>query len=315
MYKRQETTNNVYSAWVEHKLGTGYHRLEDENSGIDDYRSMRGGRFNAYLEEGVRKGVAWQLQDGPDYHGTQPNEVTVRGEDVAGNSIGTVTTTSRNYDHFVKVVPLWQLELYCLEAGKAPDAYAKMLEAVRKDNTSRTNGQYQIEFMRTFCDSTQINFLPFFEKAGMLRPIDRFVEDYGRGWNIITEGMIKELKDYIEAKNYAPIPKELNYINVYNWETFRDKGVIDETIPVNTGCSRSGNFVTVDNEVWKNAVAFETYNSNDELVRISMYCLRNRGERYNTRYTQVLFPMTGTDRASYIMAVGYDGQRVKCYQR
>ena len=304
-----ETTNNVYSAWVEHKLGTGYHRLEDENSGIDDYRSMRGGRFNAYLEEGVRKGVAWQLQDGPDYHGTQPNEVTVRGEDVAGNSIGTVTTTSRNYDHFVKVVPLWQLELYCLEAGKAPDAYAKMLEAVRKDNTSRTNGQYQIEFMRTFCDSTQINFLPFFEKAGLLKPIRAYIEDYSPGWNIIDEAMINELKAYVEAKNYAKVPEALNYINAYNWQTFRDGGLIDETTAVNTGCSRAGTLVTVDNEAWKNAVGYETYDADGNLLRISMFGLGD--SQQSSRYTKVLFP-TGS---SYIMAVGHDGQRVKCYQR
>ena len=304
-----ETTNNVYSAWVEHKLGTGYHRLEDENSGIDDYRSMRGGRFNAYLEEGVRKGVAWQLQDGPDYHGTQPNEVTVRGEDAAGNSIGTVTTTSRNYDHFVKVVPLWQLELYCLEAGKAPDAYAKMLEAVRKDNTSRTNGQYQIEFMRTFCDSTQINFLPFFEKAGLLKPIRAYIEDYSPGWNIIDEAMINELKAYVEAKNYAKVPEALNYINAYNWQTFRDGGLIDETTEVNTGCSRAGTLVTVDNEAWKNAVGYETYDADGNLLRISMFGLGD--SQQSSRYTKVLFPAG----SSYIMAVGHDGQRVKCYQR
>lgn len=318
-----ETTNNVYSAWVNHKMSPynkdgAWHNLEDEETGIYDYSGMCGGRFNSYLNEGVRKGRPWQLQEGPDYFSDykDDNMVTVEREEADGTKTGEmVTVPSRNFDHFVKVVPFWQLELYCMEMGVDYHAFGKMIEAVRKDNTQRTNGQHQIQFMRTFCDSTKINFLPFFERAGMLKPIDRFVEDYNRGWNIITEDMIKELKDYIEAKNYAPIPKELNYINVYNWETFRDKGVIDETIPVNTGCSRNGNFVTVDNEVWKNAVAFETYNSNDELVRISMYCLRNRGERYNTRYTQVLFPLTGTDRASYIMAVGYDGQRVKCYQR
>ena len=49
---------------MEHKLkskkayGNGYHRLEDEVTGIDDYSGMRGGRFQVYLEEGVRKGIS-----------------------------------------------------------------------------------------------------------------------------------------------------------------------------------------------------------------------------------------------------------------
>lgn len=308
-----ETTNNVYSAWVEHTLGTGYHRLEDEHSGIDDYKGMRGGRFEAYLEEGVRKGVAWQLQDGPDYHGTTPSEITVTGQDANGNATGTVTTTSRNYDHFLKVVPLWQLELYCLQAGKAPDAYGKMLEAVRKDNTQRTNGQYQIEFMRTFCDSTQINFLPFFEKAGLLKPIHAYIEDYSPGWNIIDEAMIKELTDYVESKNYAKAPEALNYINAYNWQTFRDGGRIDETTAVGTGCTYSSSIVTVDNEAWKNAVGYETYDANGNLLRITMFGLGDNQQ--SSRYTKVLFPLSSSERSSYIMAVGPDGQRVKCYQR
>lgn len=307
-----ETTNNVYSAWVEHKLGSGYHRLEDENSGIDEYRGLRGGRFQTYLEEGVRKGVSWQLQDGPDYHGATPEQFTVTGQDYDGKPTGTVQITSRNYDHFVKVVPLWQLELYCLEAGKAPDAYGKVIEGIRtyKNESSMSNGQLQMKFMRSFCDSTQINFLPFFEKAGMLRPIDAYIEDYSKDWLKISEGMITELKEYIAAKGYPEAAGAINYINAYNWENFRDSTPLTTTPAVGSGCSvvAGGQRIQVDANVWTGAVGFETYDADGNLLRITMFGLG--AAQQSKRYTQVLWP----SGSAYIMAVGQDGTRVKCYE-
>ena len=76
--------------------------------------------------------------------------------------------------------------------------------------------------MKRFCDASKINFLPFFEKAGLLKPVKAFIEDYSRGWLIITQPMIDELKAYVASKNYAEVPA-LNYINAYNWRNFRDK--------------------------------------------------------------------------------------------
>ena len=311
-----ETTNNIYSAWVEHKLGAkdaygrGYHRLEDENSGIDDYSGLRGGRFQTYLEEGVRKGVSWQLQDGPDYHGSQPTQVSVQGQDADGHSTGTVTTTWRNYDHFVKVVPLWQLVLYTQEAGASPDAYGRVIQGIRQANDQgMTNGKWQVKFMKRFCDSTRINFLPFFEKAGMLKPINALIEDYSREWLVISQQQVDELKAYVAAQGYAEAPKALNYINAYNWQTFRDKGLIDTATPVGKGCTASGTRVKVDNEVWRNAVGYETYDASGNLLRITMFGLGDA--QMSSRYTYVLFPAG----AKYIMAVGYDGQKVKCYEK
>lgn len=312
-----ETTNNIYSSWVEHKLGakdaygTGYHRLEDENSGIDDYSGTRGGRFEVYLEEGVRKGVSWQLQDGADYHGTTPNTVTVTGEDENGKSTGSVTTTSRNYDHFVKVVPLYQLMLYTQEAGASPNAYGKVIEGMRKaSDTNMTNGKYQLKMMQRFCDSTQVNLLPFFEKAGMLRPIKAYIEDYSAQWLIITQSQIDELKQTIAAKNYPEAPAALNYINAYNWTVFRDKGTLPTNVEVGKGCTASSSTkVRVDNNVWTNAVGYETYDADGNLLRISMFGLGD--SQKSSRYTYVLFP----SGSKYIMAVGYDGSKVKIYEK
>ena len=210
----------------------------------------------------------------------------------------------------MKVVPLWQLTLYTQEAAQATNAYGKVIEGIRQANDANmTNGKYQLKFMKRFCDSTQMNFLPFFEKAGMLRPIKALIEDYSREWLIITQDQIDELKSYVASKNYAEVPAALNYINAYNWEVFRDKAALTTDATVGQGCSASGTRVKVDNNVWKNAVGYETYDADGNLLRISMFGLGD--SQMSSRYTYVLFP----SGAKYIMAVGYDGTKVKCYEK
>ncbi|MDO4930480.1 MAG: M60 family metallopeptidase [Bacteroidales bacterium] len=305
-----ETTNNVYSVWVQHKLGSGYHRLEDEVSGYDNYASLRGGRFEAYLEEGVRKGASWQLQPGPSNHGTS-SSVTVTAEDYTGKQTGSkVTTTLYDYDVFVKLVPLWQLVLYSYEANKAPDAYGKVLEGIRNyaNESNLSDGQLQIKFMRSFCDSTQIDFTDFFEKAGMLKPVSAYISDYTNGWLMISEDMVTELKEYIAEKNYPKADAAINYINAYNYETFRDNQPLTQAT-VGEGCTAlSSGRIQVDGDVWQNAVGYETYDAEGNLLYISMYGLG--ADQQSSRYTQVLWD----DSSAYIMAVGYDGTRYKCYE-
>ncbi len=306
-----ETTNNISASWAQHKVGDGMHRLEDEYSGIDSYSGWRGGRFEVYLEEGVRKGISWQLQDGPDNHGVTPDTKTVTDEDYDGKNVGTVTTTSRNYDHFVKLVPFYQLALYTFEAGKAPETYGYVFEDIRVNYASDanlSNGQLQIKAMKRFCDGAKLNLLPFFEKAGMFRPISAYIEDYAPGWLKINQEMLDELTAYVAEKGYPEAPAALNYINAYNCHVFRDEAKLEENT-VGAGCIKSSNYVTVQHSSWKNVVGFETYNRSGELLHISMYGLG--ASQKSGEYTRVLFPNT----ANYIMAVGYDGTKYKCYQR
>ena len=320
-----ETTNNIPASWAQfHFTGVRdasgrptYLRLEDETSGIDEYAGMRGGRMQTYFEEGVRKGVAWQLQDGPDYHGATPDTKTVAGLDATGKSIGQVTTTSRNYDHFVKLVPFWQLNLWGTIAGKCPDIIPMVIESIRTTpnygTIYNTNGKQQINWMKLACDSAKIDLLPFFEKAGMLRPIHAYIEDYGAGWNIINEKMIAELKNYVKEKGYPAFTEEINYINAHNYHIYRDSLKLEVPETLGKGCSASGNKITVQHNTIKNAVAFETYNVYGELLRITMYGL---GSNDNHSFTQVLYPKNNDLAASsaYIMAVGYDGTRMRIYE-
>ena len=314
-----ETTNNIFASWGQiHFTGNPHTlRLEDEVTGVGEYSNMRGGRMQTYFEEGLRKGVPWQLQDGPDYHGTVPEEKSVQGYDANGNYLGSVTTTSRNYDHFVKLTPFWQLNLWGTLAGKCPDIIPMVIESIRStrnyESYYNTNGKKQVNWMKLACDSAKIDLLPFFEKAGMLRPISSYIEDYNAGWNIISEKMIDELKAYVKEQGYPAFTEEINYINGHNYPIYRDCLKLDVPENMGDGCKVNGNKVTVQHSAIKNAVAFETYNNKGELLRITMYGL---GSDDNHSYTQVLYP-TNKDKSlnsAYIMGVGYDGTRIKIYE-
>ena len=315
-----ETTNNIYAAWAQLKFTGKRHslRLEDEYSGVNDYSGMRGGRFQTYFEEGLRKGVAWQLQDGPDYHGETPTAVTVTGQDADGKSTGSVNTTWRHYDHFVKLSPFWQLQLWGTLAEKCPDIIAMVIESIRSTpnygSTYNTNGKQQINWMKLACDSTKLNLLPFFEKAGMLRPINAYVDDYAKGWNIINTSMINKLKSHVEKQGYAEVTEEVNYITAHNYHIYRNNLKLEVPEELGKGCTYQNGKVTVSHKDVKNAVAFETYNQNGELVRITMYGL---GSNDAHDYTQVLYPGSSdeAEAAAYIVAVGYDGARQKIYEK
>ena len=316
-----ETSNNVYASWAQlHFSGNRQSlRLEDEWSGIDEYSGMRGGRMQTYFEEGLRKGVQWQLQDGPDYHGATPETKTVPNQDTNGNSTGTTTTTSRNYDHFVKLVPFWQLNLWGTLAGKCPDIIPMVIEGIRTTpnykSTYNTNGKQQINWMKLACDSAKINLLPFFEKAGMLKPINAYIEDYGAGWLKISQTMINNLKKHVSGKGYPDFTEEINYINAHNFHIYRDNLKLSVPSTIGDGCTMIGNNkVKVQHSIVKNAVAFETYNSKDSLIRITMYGL---GSDDSHSYTMVLYPASteGPDASAYIMAVGFDGTRTKIFSK
>ena len=315
-----ETTNNIYASWAQlHFTGKRYSlRLEDEVSGIDEYSGMRGGRMQTYFEEGIRKGNPWQLQDGPDYHGEVPTPVSVTGQDADGKNTGTIKTTWRHYDHFVKLVPFWQLNLWGTLAGKCPDIIPMVIEAIRSDENYgtkyNTNGKQQVNWMKIACDSAKIDLLPFFEKAGMLRPINAYVDDYTKGWNIINEQMINDLKAYVKEKGYPSFTEEINYINAHNFNIYRDELKLEVPATLGTGCTYSNGKVTVQHSEVKNAVAFETYNKAGELLRITMYGL---GSNDAHSYTQVLYPGNSEEElaSAYIMAVGYDGTRTKIYEK
>lgn len=183
-----EVTNNIYSAYVNYMLNPSSMRLEHERINGGD-GNMIGGRFNAYLNNGILKGENWLIQAGPDKRSGGDNRPMV-------------------HDHFVKLAPLWQLELYFKVAGKGnPDFYPDIFyKAIKMDTKGKKDGELQLAFMKNACDVSKQDLTDFFQKTGMLKPIDQELDDYTCARMTITESDCKNLIAYAESTRSRKAP-------------------------------------------------------------------------------------------------------------
>ncbi|MBR5036937.1 MAG: M60 family metallopeptidase [Prevotella sp.] len=266
-----EVTNNIMSAYVQHKLqANGYHRLENESNGF---------RYYDYFEYNIMKGGQFL----PHAHG----------------------------DVFCTLIPFWQLLIYTRMAGIQPDAYPELYETLRKQTalSSMNDGQHQVNFMKQWCHITKTNFLPFFKQVGMFKTVDESISDYSTRQLTITQAMLNSLENEINAANYPEPPAGFCYLDVNNYSVFRDKAALVENT-VGKGCSRSGSNVVIQHSQWKNVVGFETYKADGTLLHMTNYGHGDSAIKPNT--TSVVW--NTSESPAYIMAVGYDGTRVKCYE-
>ena len=266
-----EVTNNIMSAYVEHKLRTdGYHRLENESNGF---------RYYDFFEYNVMKG-------------------------------GQFVPHAHN-DVFCTLVPFWQLLIYTRIAGIQPDAYPELYETLRNQSalSSMSDGQHQVNFMKQWCHITKTNFLPYFKQVGMFKTVDESISDYSTRQLTITQAMLDNLEKEINAANYPEPPAAFCYIDVNNYPAFRDKAALVENT-VGKGCTVSGNTVRIQHNQWKNVVGFETYKADGTLLHMTNY--GHGDSAYKPTMTSVVW--NTSEKPAYIMAVGYDGTRVKCYE-
>lgn len=274
-----ECTNNIYSAWVQYCYTPDNLRLEKENSG-----GTIGGRFNAYLNNGLIKGQEWGIQGGPD------------------KDYGIGTNGYWAGDHFVKLAPLWQLQLYYHVAGEynswyKPFFWNEIFEKVRNtDETGLSNGQLQINFVKNTCDAVQENLTDFFRKMGMLKVVDKMFDDYTPARKTITQEMIDEAVTY--AQKY-PKPKTdyIYYISGNSVDAYKNKRQVSGQF--NTGITGTTT-KQISHSVWNNVTVFETY-AGSVLQSITMV---GTGSSANS-FTNVPYPSDATR----IEAVGYDGTR------
>lgn len=134
-------------------------------------------------------------------------------------------------DHFVKLCPLWQLLLYYREivGGEKRDWYGDVAEIVRNtDESQLTNGQLQLNFMRNTMDVVKEDLTDFFIKAGMLKPIDKELDDYARGQMTITQTDCDELVKYA-SKYPKPATPVLYYLSANSEKSFKDKLAVEGT--------------------------------------------------------------------------------------
>ena len=280
-----EVTNNVYSVCARYKFYRENMPLERERCNDGNDNNVLGGRFNSYLNYGIIKGEQWLCQKGQD--NMDPSKYPYGG------------------DHFVKLCPLWQLLLYYREivGGEKRDWYGDVAEIVRNtDESQLTNGQLQLNFMRNTMDVVKEDLTDFFIKAGMLKPIDKELDDYARGQMTITQTDWDELVKYA-SKYSKPATPVLYYLSANSQKSFKDKLAVEGTY--NEGVKvRNNGWIVIDHDVWKNAVVFETYQG-DELK----YAAIVGTDSPDLSETKVCYP----EGSTRIEAVSWDGTRTLVY--
>jgi hypothetical protein len=291
-----EVTNNIYTVWVDFNMNNGnnaYSRLEEEQIiPATGMASIEGGRMNGSIFKTYVNGAP--LQD----------------------TIG--------YDVFKVLVPFWQLELYYQLAGAARNApilsfnypqsysgidyahwYGIVAETARNTNAAGlTNGELLLNFVKNTCDAVQEDLTSYFLNTGFLKPLDVAIDDYGVGQLTITQAQIDATITYIQSKNYqAPVSPVINYISAHSINMFKQQLPLSGVTGI--GVALSNNYLTVLHNNWHNAVAYETYDANNQLIFVS---ISGTGDLSN-QSTQVYYPSNALE----VYAVGFDGQRILVY--
>lgn len=282
-----EVTNNIYAQHCMYLMNNKQCRLEHttfKRQGYND--AVYGDRFNAYLNDALVKGKPYLTHEGK----------------LESDDKGEYFTS----DPFTSLAPLWQLSLfYMFTEGTSwykSDFWADIHWAAiqNSEGTSAGNhGQRYCDFMKRSMDAANMNLTDFFVKMGLLRTMDFKVGDYGPAKQItITKEMVEAVKAYGEGKP-KPSTSVINYISGNTVEIFRKQLAMNGTY--NHGITDGDKSKTVSHSVWKNVVAFETYNVEGKMIEV---CIAGTGCTDNSS-TFVRYP----EGAAYIMAVSWDGKR------
>lgn len=284
-----EVTNNIFSIWTKYLFNPTNIMLEKEKK--KDYDGeIIGGRISSYMESAFINKYQWLTQPGPD-RWDRKNE-----RDWGG-------------DHFVKLVPLWQLQLYHAVAGEGnswykPDFYADIyIQAIDNDEEPENAAQAQLNFVIKACDVTQTDLTDFFEISGILQPIDLWVDDYTCSQMTITQDDINAVKSYA-SKYDKPVSPVIHYITANTVDYFKNKLPIKGEL--NKGFTKEDNLLIVDNNLWENVVAFETYKGK-ELVKIAFGGLGS----FDNSTTTVRLP----EGSTHVEAVAWDGTKKTVYKK
>lgn len=310
-----EVTNNIYTAWAAYNLYTPiganrYTTIESHNGLRTSFPAVAGNRYGEIIISTL-----------------------INGNNIMADHANASFTSDEK--HFRTLVPFWQLELYYQLAGASKGAptlgidtdmsdeatitttatsseidYAHWLatvinKTIATNENQLSDGQLSMNFVKNVCDAVQEDLTDFFTKTGFLRPINGSITQYGTTKAfVVTQAMIDDTKNYIAEKNYPkPVSPVINYISAHSLNSFKNllplSGITGE------GAQITGQFLKVTNSKWLNAVAFETYNSNNQLISVSIL-----GTNDTTLVNTYVDYPAGADK---VYAVGYDGQKILVY--
>lgn len=281
-----ETTNNIYSVWTRYLFNRSNAKLERE--ALKDYDEHKvGGRITTYMESAFVHQQPWLTQAGHDRMKRD------NGRGFAG-------------DHFGTLVPLWQLQLYMAVVGESKkwgnkDFYADIFMKAINDpvKNAEKNSYYQLKFIKNACDAARLDLTDFFEQSRILAPIDLMIDDYTPGHMKITEADIRDAKTYA-SKYPKPTTPVIHYLTANTVDIYRKQQSVRGI--KNSGFEKQTGKIVIDNAMWENAVAFETY-AGERLVKVAF---RGAGSVEDIKTTVVHTP----EGYTRVVAIGWDGQRV-----
>lgn len=217
-----EVTNNLLSIYVQLKFGNPSRLFHgDISSGSTGFQS-----------EFERAMTYYQAEKRPHNYNM--------------NGVRTVLT---------KLIPLWQLYLYSnevLEKDWFKDYYQELL----KQDYAGENGAAQMQLVRIFCDISGLDLLDFFEHSGFLTPVNEITDKGEATKFLVTENMIREVRDYVIRKGYPKPEVEFWRLTDQkdNIKAFKNK------LPVVAGSYKRNNR-TFTITGCQNVAAYELYNS------------------------------------------------------
>jgi hypothetical protein len=193
-------------------------------------------------------------------------------------------------DVFCKLIPFWQLELYCSHVQGKTDFYADVHEQVRLLPDPRNDGEAQLQFIKICCDAAREDLTDFFKAWGMLTPVDYSGNYSGYGSGNLTLTCTPEQIDEIVryAKKYPRPAVNVQYIHDDCVDIYRNSAKI-----VEGAAERNGNTVKLDG--WKNVAVFEVYDGEKPVLI--------------TPHAEFSIPSSAKDPVIY--AVSAKGDRVK----
>lgn len=166
-------------------------------------------------------------------------------------------------DHFEKLIPFWQLELYMEYILGNTEFYKDIYEHVRTHDNQPSEGESLLEFTYLCCKYSGLDLTDFFVKWGFLVPVDLEVKEYGVVRMLtLTEQQIAETKKRIAALNLPKPKHSLEYICEGNESLYLKNGAV-----VKGNAVREGNKFMMRG--WQNAVAYEIYDTENKLIFVS----------------------------------------------
>jgi hypothetical protein len=124
-------------------------------------------------------------------------------------------------DFFTRLVPLWQLHLYLVEAQGLTNFWKELHEHHRVtpvlDPAVLSNGVFQLDFVRQVSRISGFNMVEFFRSWGFLTPIER----PGAPGFVITQAQINALINEINAMGLQTPHQDIHLIRETNIDTFK----------------------------------------------------------------------------------------------